>query len=79
MQLLCATPLVVVPLQTVDLATSATASSMSFFDIFRASEERRRANSCGPGTGGGMKAEPGEGNGCEGSSRRLDEHNDAVE
>lgn len=60
------TPLVV----GVDLCTS----SMSFFDILRGSE--RRANSCGPGTGGGKKDEPGEGKGWEESGRESDEHDD---
>lgn len=69
---------VVVPLQ-VDLCLSATASSTSLFDIFRGSEERRTANSCGPGTGGGMKEDPGEGKGCEGSGAGSDEQNSQAE
>lgn len=69
--LLSATPLMVVvagvgvvlPLQVADLRTSSMASSTSFFDILRGREELRVANSCGPGTGGGIKEDPGEGKG----------------
>lgn len=74
--LLSATPLVVVgvgvgtvvlPLQVEELGTSGTVSSASFLDILRGGDARRIANSWGPGTGGGMKEDPGEGKGWEGS------------
>ena len=39
----------------------------------------KRANSCGRGTGGGTKAEPGEGNGWDASGRGSNEQMDKVE
>lgn len=55
------------PLQdALALLMSTPWSSPSFFDIFRPADGGRIANSCGPGTGGGRKEEPGDGKGWEG-------------
>lgn len=55
-----------------EAGASGTGSSRSLLDIFRGSEECRTANSCGPGTGGGIKGDPGEGKGWQGSGSGSD-------